>query len=219
MLNAQEDHFPGCQSEVIPAVVPGAPNFRGVPGFNVYGVSLPTVEGIKATLALVGAAPGTTDKHGNEARLFQSFLHDADLHMSRHKTSPRLRPVGPLLLAGRILLPAPQSARRASMASAPYLRPTSTLAAHMMQLDIVCSLQLSGTEHSQRGGPCNLWQVRAVWHNMREEPNVYINGRPYVLREDERPYKNLQEYSGIDYQRLQRMEVRALDQPGVRTKL
>ena len=43
---------------------------------------------------------------------------------------------------------------------------------------------------------------------MREEPNVYINGRPYVLREDERPYKNLQEYSGIDYQRLQRMEVR-----------
>ena len=63
---AQEDHFPGCQSEVIPAVVPGAPNFRGVPGFNVYGVSLPTVEGIKATLAHVGAAPGTTDKHGNE---------------------------------------------------------------------------------------------------------------------------------------------------------
>ena len=47
-------------------MVPGAPNFRGVPGFNVYGVSLPTVEGIKATLALVGAAPGTTDKHGKE---------------------------------------------------------------------------------------------------------------------------------------------------------
>ena len=47
-----------------------------------------------------------------------------------------------------------------------------------------------------------------MWHNMREEPNVYINGRPYVLREDERPYKNLQEYAGIDYQRLQRMEVR-----------
>ena len=44
---------------------------------------------------------------------------------------------------------------------------------------------------------------------MREEPNVYINGRPYVLREDERPYKNLQEYAGIDYQRLQRMEVRS----------
>jgi hypothetical protein len=72
----QEDHFPGCQSEVIPATVPGAPNFRGVPGFNVYGVSLPTVEGIKATLAHVGAAPGTTDKHGKEARA--PMLHCAD---------------------------------------------------------------------------------------------------------------------------------------------
>ena len=39
---------------------------------------------------------------------------------------------------------------------------------------------------------------------------MYINGRPYVLREDERPYKNLQEYAGIDYQRLQRMEVRGV---------
>ena len=35
-------------------------------------------------------------------------------------------------------------------------------------------------------------QVCAVWHNMREEPNVYINGRPYVLREEERPFKNMQ---------------------------
>ena len=34
--------------------------------------------------------------------------------------------------------------------------------------------------------------MRAVWHNLREEPNVYINGRPYVLREDERPFKNMQ---------------------------
>ena len=62
----KEDHFPGCQSAHIPAVLPGAPNFRGVPGFNVYGVGLPTVEGIKATLAHVGAAPGTSNKHGQE---------------------------------------------------------------------------------------------------------------------------------------------------------
>lgn len=62
----KEDHFPGCQSEDIPALLQGAPNFRGVPGFNVYGVGLPTVEGIKATLAHVGAAPGTLNKHGQE---------------------------------------------------------------------------------------------------------------------------------------------------------
>lgn len=66
----KEDHFPGCQSEDIPAVLPGAPNFRGVPGFNVYGVGLPTVEGIKATLGYVGAAPGSLNKHGQEVQSF-----------------------------------------------------------------------------------------------------------------------------------------------------
>lgn len=35
-------------------------------------------------------------------------------------------------------------------------------------------------------------QVTAVWHNMREEVCIYINGRPYVLREEERPFKNMQ---------------------------
>ena len=31
-----------------------------------------------------------------------------------------------------------------------------------------------------------------MWHNMREEVCIYINGRPYVLREEERPFKNMQ---------------------------
>lgn len=51
-------------------------------------------------------------------------------------------------------------------------------------------------------------QVSAVWHNMREEPVIYINGRPFVLRVDERPFKNMQEYTGIDVRRLEQMELR-----------
>ena len=51
-------------------------------------------------------------------------------------------------------------------------------------------------------------QVRAVWHLQREEPVVYINGRPYVLREAARPFKNLLEYHGIVPERLERMEAR-----------
>lgn len=43
---------------------------------------------------------------------------------------------------------------------------------------------------------------------MREEPVVYINGLPFVLREQQRPMKNLQEYAGIDAERLERMEAR-----------
>jgi hypothetical protein len=47
-----------------------------------------------------------------------------------------------------------------------------------------------------------------LWFNMREEPVVYVNGRPFVLREQQRPMKNLQEYAGIDASRLERMEQR-----------
>ncbi len=41
-----------------------------------------------------------------------------------------------------------------------------------------------------------LWQcaqqAKAMWFNMREEVLVYVKGRPLVLREDERPFKNMQ---------------------------
>lgn len=46
----------------------------------------------------------------------------------------------------------------------------------------------------------------AIWHNLREEPVLYINGTPYVLRETAGPYNNMREYSGIDGPRLEAME-------------
>ena len=36
---------------------------------------------------------------------------------------------------------------------------------------------------------------RVVWHNMREEATVFINGSPFVLRESERPFNNMLEYT------------------------
>ncbi|KAG4132644.1 hypothetical protein ERO13_D08G045766v2 [Gossypium hirsutum] len=57
-------------------------------------------------------------------------------------------------------------------------------------------------------GAPNFREVPGFWHNMREEPVVYINGKPFVLREVERPYKNMLEYSGIDRERVERMEAR-----------
>lgn len=50
----------------MPVVLAGAPNLRAVPGTNVYGVALPTVDGIRGTLRHVGAAPATRDAHGRE---------------------------------------------------------------------------------------------------------------------------------------------------------
>lgn len=42
---------------------------------------------------------------------------------------------------------------------------------------------------------------------MREEPVLYINGRPYVVREADKPFQNL-EYTGIDRSRVEDMEIR-----------
>ena len=48
---------------------------------------------------------------------------------------------------------------------------------------------------------------RALVFNMREEPLVYVNGQPFVLREVERPFMNL-EHSGISRERVESMEAR-----------
>ncbi|KAL0436060.1 UNVERIFIED_CONTAM: Paladin [Sesamum radiatum] len=108
----KSDHCPGCQHPSLPERLEGAPNFREIPGFPVYGVANPTIEGIRSVIQRIGSSKGG-------------------------------RPV--------------------------------------------------------------------FWHNMREEPVVYINGKPFVLREVERPYKNMLEYTGIDCERVERMETRLKD--------
>ncbi|XP_052174922.1 uncharacterized protein LOC127789885 isoform X2 [Diospyros lotus] len=105
----KSDHCPGCQNLSLPERVEGAPNFREIPGFPVYGVANPTIDGIRSVIHRIGSSKGG-------------------------------RPI--------------------------------------------------------------------FWHNMREEPVIYINGKPFVLREVERPYKNMLEYTGIDRVRVQRMEAR-----------
>ncbi|XP_021661045.1 uncharacterized protein LOC110650395 isoform X2 [Hevea brasiliensis] len=105
----KSDHCPGCQNPSLPERVEGAPNFREVPGFPVYGVANPTIDGILSVIQRIGSSKGG-------------------------------RPI--------------------------------------------------------------------FWHNMREEPVIYINRKPFVLREVERPYKNMLEYTGIDRERVERMEAR-----------
>eukprot|EP00892_Ulva_mutabilis_P004224 jgi/Ulvmu1/2173/UM013_0017.1 len=51
-------------------------------------------------------------------------------------------------------------------------------------------------------------QRQTLWHNLREEPVLYINGTPYVLREAAGAYTNMKEYSGIDAGRLEALEER-----------
>ncbi len=38
-------------------------------------------------------------------------------------------------------------------------------------------------------------QRKVYWQNLREEPLVFINGQPFVVREADQPFSNL-EYTG-----------------------
>ena len=37
---------------------------------------------------------------------------------------------------------------------------------------------------------------RVQWINLREEPVVYVNSRPFVLRELEQPFANMSDFQG-----------------------
>mmetsp|Transcript_12515 Transcript_12515/g.22690 ORF Transcript_12515/g.22690 Transcript_12515/m.22690 type:complete len:1511 (+) Transcript_12515:216-4748(+) len=50
-------------------------------------------------------------------------------------------------------------------------------------------------------------QKEIVWINLREEPILYVNGRPFVLRKLEHPFENL-EHTGISKERVEGMEDR-----------
>ncbi|CEQ43057.1 SPOSA6832_04952 [Sporobolomyces salmonicolor] len=50
--------------------------------------------------------------------------------------------------------------------------------------------------------------ARTVWINLREEPLVYINGVPYVLRQQAVSLRNVKSYSGISPTRLEILEQR-----------
>lgn len=49
---------------------------------------------------------------------------------------------------------------------------------------------------------------RIVWINVREEPLLYINGEPYVLRDQYASLRNIKAYTGIAANRLEQMEIR-----------
>ena len=49
---------------------------------------------------------------------------------------------------------------------------------------------------------------KVCWINLREEPLIYINGIPYVLRDQYFTLRNIRSYSGITAPRLELMESR-----------
>ncbi len=51
-------------------------------------------------------------------------------------------------------------------------------------------------------------QKRAIWFSTREEPIVYVNETPFVLRDLAAPFVNIKSYTGITSTRLEAVEKR-----------
>lgn len=91
---------------------------------------------------------------------------------------------------------------------APNFRGLSSPGIHVYGGAIATVQGIREVLRSVGAGPEDESKCFAVWHMMREEPVIYINGDPFVLREASRPFKNLMEYRGIDAMRLDQMEQR-----------
>jgi len=87
-------------------------------------------------------------------------------------------------------------------------------------------VHISGAANFRRARPLpiyasaqpSLYGIRAIlnilsgmhvrWICLREEPLIYINNRPFVLRDQQHPFRNLRDFQGIDYKRLEMVEKR-----------
>ena len=114
---------------------------------------------------------------------------------------------GDVLTAGTLLksdhFPGCQNKRLASMRGAPNFRDVPGLPVYGLAIPTAAGARAVLDALGAASTPPR----RVLWHNMREEPVVYINGAPYVVREAGAPFANL-EYTGIDRTRVESMEAR-----------
>lgn len=66
--------------------------------------------------------------------------------------------------------------------------------------NVITSIRASGLDTREN--------LPTVWINLREEPLIYINGSPYVLRDEYYTLRNIRSYSGITQARLELLESR-----------
>lgn len=164
------------------------PQIEGLP---VYGVAIPTTRGLRNVLEAVGATQG--------ARAGNSLATASAKH--------------PLALPGTGAA-RPATWNRRSLACL-WVRAGAACPVERSYRSLACQRGRVGA--ARRQAPCAARPAtctripagrrRVLWHNMREEPVIYINGKPYVVRAAGRPFANL-EYTGIDRSRVEDMEVR-----------
>ena len=140
-----------------------------VPGLPVYGVAIPTVGGLRLVLDQLQAMQG--------AHL--CFCSVSTCAAFRVRKTWALVLLCILTGAAVVLW---------------HVRPSAyprVCCAHRA-LPMVLTIQLPS---AAKLISCCAGQRKVLWHNMREEPVLYINGNPHVVREANKPFANL-EYTG-----------------------
>lgn len=67
-------------------------------------------------------------------------------------------------------------------------------------------IQINGFASDDNDEPAK--RKRAVWFSTREEPIIYVNDTPFVLRDLASPFVNIKSYTGISSARLESVENR-----------
>ena len=80
--------------------------------------------------------------------------------------------------------------------------------AHMGLLTILALLGNNSGLKGSREDAANDCPTRILWFSTREEPFIYLNGLPFVLRDQSHPFTNIPAYSGISGDRLGLVEAR-----------
>jgi hypothetical protein len=181
----KEDHFPGCQSSRLGVNrIDGGPNFRRLPilyipgrGFDFARLPQNSWNAPFSPSVLFALEP------------FGTHEHQID-NLSRHSENKS------------------QDIRKRHIAGVaiPTYDAIKTILADMGAGSDRSSPLNAISEHSILATPLSI-QKAIIWTSLREEPVIYINCKPYVLRSLERPYENY-ETTGIARARIENIEMR-----------
>ncbi|PWY97867.1 hypothetical protein BCV70DRAFT_202357 [Testicularia cyperi] len=181
-LILKTDHFAGgARNAHLNLHLQGAPNFRKADcSLEVYGVAQPTMTGLKTILSVLKARPlPNRDAPPTRGTLNRSSYTASSVAAQDPSSEPDTFPPNAPSSTSNTLSPASQAL--------PGWSPN--LAAQSVASTLSASAQQSTPGlHAADGGARPDQKLRkCVWVCTREEPVIYVGGRPFVLREAERP--------------------------------
>jgi len=164
----------------------GAPNFRLILHGNLGAVGQATVPGMRAIFNFLNTRSGVI-----EQQLSSPVSTNRQLYLS---TSPTLELKSP-------------SMNTVAQNSSPLLVGSSSKN-YVPRIPSGKNLHSLSVRHRQRKQRKLEYQTNLLWINLREEPVVFVNGRPFVLRDASQPLTNICSHRGMHWKRVLKLERR-----------